>query len=191
MSKQNDKSITTSDATTNKKKRESMISSTEKYENYRTQFQRLKRAMANEFYLEAIVIEYAIMEDRVESILSYEGNEIIPQNESTHISIMRKINRIVTLAQQKNSLIGRYFAINLKNKINLMEEMKKWIDNRTPIKRDSVCRNNIIHHLLEIITTTEDLGEIAEKGNILCRDLTNRANNYKRMVERRKAKQEK
>ncbi len=191
MSKQSNNNNTQNDMTINNPNGEYTIDKMEKYKNYRTQFQRLKRAMSNEFYLEAIVIEYAIMEDRVESILSYEGNKIIPRNERENISIMKKINRIVTLAQQKNSLIGRYFAINLKNKINLMEEMKKWIDNRTPVKRNSVCRNNIIHHLLEIITTTEDLGEIAEKGNILCRDLTNRANNYKRMVERKKAKQEK
>jgi hypothetical protein len=39
----------------------------QKYENYKEQMNRLKKAMANAFYLEALFIEYAIMEDRTES----------------------------------------------------------------------------------------------------------------------------
>jgi hypothetical protein len=83
----------------------------------------------------------------------------------------------------------RYFSPDIPNKINLLDEMKEWIDNRTSTIRNSVCRNNIIHHLLEIVLTTDDLKEIAERGNVLCRDLSNRANNYKRMVERHKPKE--
>ncbi len=96
---------------------------------------------------------------------------------------------IKNLAQQENSLMKRYFSPDIPNKINLLDEMKEWIDNRTSTIRNSVCRNNIIHHLLEIVLTTDDLKEIAERGNVLCRDLSNRANNYKRMVERHKPKE--
>lgn len=39
----------------------------QKYLNYKEQMGRLKKAIANSFYLEAIFIEYAIIEDRLES----------------------------------------------------------------------------------------------------------------------------
>ena len=45
----------------------------QKYENYKEQFKRLNRALANGFNLEAVFIEYAIMEDRTESILRHAG----------------------------------------------------------------------------------------------------------------------
>ena len=43
----------------------------QKYENYKEQFKRLNRALTNGFNLEALFIEYAIMEDRTESILRH------------------------------------------------------------------------------------------------------------------------
>ena len=42
-----------------------------KYENYREQFKRLNSALHSGFNLEAMFIEYAIMEDRTESILRH------------------------------------------------------------------------------------------------------------------------
>lgn len=159
------------------------ITNMEKYKNYKTQLQRLKRAMDSKFYLEAIVIEYAIMEDRMKSILSHEGNENIPWK------ISEKINRIKRHSKQ-NILIGRYFANDLKGKRNLLDEIVTWLNNNYNVSNNSVCRNSIIHNLLGIITTTDKLCEMAKQGKILCKDLCNRANCYKRMLERRNAKQE-
>ena len=45
----------------------------QKYNNYREQFKRLDRSLKNEFYLEALFIEYAIIEDRTESVLKHAG----------------------------------------------------------------------------------------------------------------------
>ena len=50
---------------------ENGISGQLKYENYREQFKRLNKAIANGFNLEAIFIEYMIMEDRTESVLRH------------------------------------------------------------------------------------------------------------------------
>ena len=49
------------------------ITGQEKYYNYKEQFERLNKALKNEFYLEAIFIEYAILEDRTESVLRHAG----------------------------------------------------------------------------------------------------------------------
>ncbi len=45
----------------------------QKYENYREQMGRLKRAIREHFYLEAIFIEYAILEDRLEAVFRHAG----------------------------------------------------------------------------------------------------------------------
>ena len=45
----------------------------QKYHNYQNQFSRLDKALKAEFYLEAIFIAYAIIEDRTESILRHTG----------------------------------------------------------------------------------------------------------------------
>ena len=43
----------------------------QKYENYRDMNVRLKRALKGGFYLEAVFIEYGIIEDRLDSVLRY------------------------------------------------------------------------------------------------------------------------
>lgn len=46
-----------------------VIDNRQKYFNYKTQMVRLKKAISSEYYLEALFIEYAIIEDRTEAIL--------------------------------------------------------------------------------------------------------------------------
>ena len=49
------------------------LSGQEKYFNYKNNFDRLKASLEHQFYLEAIFIEYAILEDRTESVLHHAG----------------------------------------------------------------------------------------------------------------------
>ena len=148
---------------------QSVPSNIQKQLNYREQFKRLDKALNNNFYLEALFIEYAIMEDRTESILRYEGNEI-KVKEGSFISINRKLDKIKKIAEQRKSLPERYFSDNL------IECIQLWKDER----------NRMIHALMKQSLTTEELTELALEGKILCRQLCNKANNYKRAVERRK-----
>ena len=80
----------------------------QKYENYKEQFKRLKKAFDYKFYMEAIFIQYAIMEDRTDAILRYESNEIKPKNEREFISITRKLNRVRKIAEQNKSFRTRH-----------------------------------------------------------------------------------
>ena len=139
----------------------------QKYENYKEQMNRLKKAMANAFYLEALFIEYAIMEDRAEAILRYEGNEINAKN--GFVSIDKKLNKIIKIAEQKRSLPNKYFSDDLIGRIAAWKEE----------------RNRLIHALMKQSLTTEELRGLAETGQTLIRELCNRANNYKRAVARR------
>lgn len=56
--------------------KDSVSENMQKHFNYKEQFKRLKKAIDNNFYLEAVFIEYAIVEDRAESILLYEDKAL-------------------------------------------------------------------------------------------------------------------
>ena len=144
----------------------------QKYENYKEQFKRLKKAFNYKFYMEAIFIEYAMMEDRVEAILRYEGNEIKPKNEKEFISIGRKLNKIKKISEQNKSLPQKYFADGIA------DEISGWI----------AKRNALIHALLKKELTTDEVEAFALEGKVLTRTLCNKAKNYKSAIERRKAK---
>ena len=77
--------------------KENLISNKQKQLNYQEQFKRLDRALKQKFYLEAMFIEYAIMEDRCDSILGYENNQIKSKN---FVSIDRKLDKIKKIAEQ-------------------------------------------------------------------------------------------
>ena len=111
-------------------------------------------------------IAYAIMEDRTESILSYEGNEI---NSDRFVSINRKLKKIKQLAERNNSLPERYFSDTL------IDEILEWKEER----------NSLMHALMKQSLTTEDLKIVALKGKDLARKLANKATSYRRAVERR------
>ena len=148
------------------------INNMQKYKNYKEQFKRLKKAFDYEFYMEAIFIEYAIMEDRTEAILRYEGNEIKPKNEQEFITITRKLNKIATITRQNKSLAQRYFSDGI------IENTLSWVKQR----------NGLNHALLKKELTTNDIEAYALEGKHLARTLCNKANNYKKAIERRKAK---
>ena len=147
--------------------KENLFSNKQKQLNYQEQFKRLDRALKQKFYLEAMFIEYAIMEDRCDSILGYEGNQI---NSKNFVSIDRKIDKIKKIAEHKKSLPNRYLSDEL------IDIIKGWKEKR----------NGLIHALLKKELTTEGLETVALEGYALARQLCNKAGNYKRAVERRK-----
>ena len=149
-----------------------VIDNMQKYENYREQFKRLNKAFDYKFYMEAIFIEYAIMEDRAEAILRYEGNEIRPKNEHEFISITRKLSKIEKIAEQKKSLPEKYFSDGI------VKNISEWVKQR----------NSLIHALLKKELTTEDVEIFALEGKRLARELSNKAKNYKSAVARKEAK---
>ena len=118
-----------------------------KYGNYKEQMGRLKKAMANRFLLEALFIEYAVIEDRTESILRHAG----VFNPEKHDTLARKLNRISEIARGKKSLLGKYITVET------VEEIKAWKDER----------NRLIHALLKQDLTTEELEQIANEGQRL------------------------
>ena len=143
----------------------------QKHENYREQFVRLKKALASEFYLEAIFIEYTIIEDRTESILRHAGkwDAYLKKRGRYQVTLDSKITYIQDFAREKKSLAHRYFYDSL------LDEIIVWKDER----------NRLIHALLKQTLTTEEVSEIAHTGERLTKEIRTRATNFSRTIERK------
>lgn len=133
-----------------------------KYENYKEQMKRLKAAMANRFYLEAIFIEYAILEDRLESALRHSG-KWHPKPDQ-HTSIDKKVKLLLKQAEEKKSLAQKYFQPEM------MQEILDWKNRRNPL----------MHSLMKQQLHTEDLAKLANEGLILVRQISNKVGLFNR-----------
>ncbi len=142
----------------------------QKYENYKEQFKRLNKAMNNQFYLEAMFISYAIMEDRTESILRHAGawDQYLKSRKGRGPTIDSKIKKIMKLAEQKKSLPNRFFSDDL------LENILAWKEER----------NRMIHALMKQSLTTEMLESLAVQGKEYARILTNRSGSFRRVMEK-------
>lgn len=145
----------------------------QKYENYRIQMGRLNKALTNQFYLEAIFIEYAMMEDRLESILRHSGKW--NPKPDTFVSLDSKRKKVAKLAEEKKSLAHKYFPPELTDSI------ENWKNER----------NRMIHALMKQSLHTGDLRAIAEDGHSIVKTLCGKVTLYTRALERRTEKKEK
>lgn len=147
-----------------------IVDNMQKYENYKEQSKRLNRAISAGFYLEALFIEFAIIEDRADSILLFENNSI---KSDRFVSIDRKLKTIKKIAEQKKSLPNRYFSDDLIDRILLFKDE----------------RNRMIHALMRQQLTTEELRDLALLGKELETTLCRRSTNYRRAVENAKKRE--
>lgn len=152
---------------------EQITNNMQKYANYREQMGRLKKAIDNQFYLESIFIEYAILEDRLESILRHSGKWA--PKPGTFVSIDTKRKRVAKLAEEKTSLAHKYFSAALT------DDIEAWSRNR----------NQLIHALMKQSLHTEDLRNLAVQGQELVKTLCAKTTLYNRALERRLKKEEK
>ena len=144
-------------------------------------FDRCESAIQNQFYLEAILLEYAAMESRLEAMLGILG---APCNKNLKAEQRAKVNiskRIECLKKARTNS-----PIFEKTKLPLdfffkKSELSKWID----------ARNRYIHGLykgeLEYSRRMAGAKDVAESGLGLCRMLYNEA---KRLNRLRKSKPE-
>ena len=149
-----------------------VITGQQKYLNYREQFKRLNKALANGFNLEAMFIEYAIMEDRTESVLHHAGqwDAYLKSRKGREANIDSKIKYIKKRAESRKDVLHRYFADDL------LDEILKWKDER----------NRLIHALLKQELEHDEIHQLAEHGNELVKQLRNKAGNYNRMIDKQK-----
>ena len=155
---------------------DSVATNVQKYENDREQFTRLKKALDSKFFLEAIFIEYTIIEDRTESILRHAGKweAYIKKRGGREATLNSKVTYINGQVASGDKIFKKYFSDNLLSNILEWKEM----------------RNQLIHALLKQSLTTEYLADIAYKGSELTRLLRNRTNSFNKAVERKNKQQD-
>ena len=141
-----------------------------KYENYREQFKRLNRALTNGFYLEAMFIEYALMEDRTESVLRHADRweAYLQSKRGRTPTLDSKVRTIQKAAEQKKTLLSRYFSDDL------LQQILDW-------KED---RNRLIHALLKQQFAHDEIRLLAERGNALAKALRTRSGNFSRAADK-------
>lgn len=140
----------------------------QKYYNYKEQMGRLTKALNAHFYLEAVFIEYAIMEDRLQSFLTAAG-VFHPEK---HKNIGKKISRIRELIRNPKHPLNRYITEEQ------LDQITAWKDKRNPL----------IHALMKQSMTTESLAELAEEGREIAKVLNSKTTSYRRYMERQAEK---
>lgn len=145
-----------------------------KYENYREQFKRLNKALANGFNLEAMFIEYAIMEDRTESVLCHADlwDAYIKSRKGREPNIDSKIKYIKKRAENQKDLLHKYFSDDF------LDQILVWKNNR----------NRLIHALLKQELEHNEVSKLAEQGNELIKLLRSRSGSYNRAIDKKNAK---
>ena len=139
-----------------------------KYENYKEQMKRLKAAMTSQFYLEAIFIEYAILEGRLESALRHSG-KWHPKPDQ-HTSIDRKVKLFMAQAEERNSFAQKYFQAEM------MQEILDWKNRRNPL----------IHSLMKQQLHTEDLEVLATDGIAIVKRVSGKVSLFNKALERKR-----
>ena len=149
---------------------ETQIDNQQKYANYKEQFKRLNRALAGGFHLEAMFIEYAIIEDRTESILRHADlwDAYLKKQDGRDPTITSKIRYIQKRATNRKHILNKYFSDDL------LDRILSWKDER----------NRLIHALLLQQLTHNEVRDLAMQGNELTRTLRSRSGALNRAIEK-------
>lgn len=139
-----------------------------KYNNYKEQMGRLTKAINAHFYLEAVFIEYAVMEDRLQSFLVTSG----VFNPEKHQNIGKKISKIRDLIREKKHPLNRYITAEQ------LDQITAWKDKRNPL----------IHALMKQSMTTESIAELADEGRDIIKTLNSKSSSYRKYTERQERK---
>ena len=138
----------------------------EKHARYRSQFERLDLAMENKFYLEAIFIEYAILEDKAWSALKHAEYDGCEKTDG----LERKLDSVKAL-RKSTDLAAKYFSPQL------IGDVKCW-------KND---RNKLVHNLMETELDTRKLRGLAVRGRKLVDTFGSKVSQFNRALGRRKS----
>ena len=125
---------------------------------YRDLSTKLKKAIENTFYYEAVFIEYAIIEDRMESLMRH---GLIPYHDEFGyvLSLDKKLKAIKHSRLLKDDYIAKHLTSEL------LESIDSWR------KR----RNKVIHELISANYDNENIKALALKGQDIVRILNNKS----------------
>ena len=128
-----------------------------KNQTYRELMEDLKLAVEKEFYYEAIFIEYAIFEDRTESLIRH--SKIEHNLSDKEFTLHNKIKVMKYSSEFKS------FYCNKHEILKLLNDVDNWRDKR----------NKLIHDLVNTELTYDDIKKIAINGYELVNKLNNKS----------------
>ena len=132
-----------------------MITNEEKRETYIGLKTRLKKALVSGFWLEACMIEYAIIEDRTASILLHGGIT----DKVWEKKLSNKLNSIEHQIGKKHPIISK------KVSVETIREIREWKDQR----------NEAVHRACITVYDENAFRSIAENGKMLMDKISNDA----------------
>lgn len=141
-----------------------VINSEQKYETYKMLMGRLKVAIHEEFWYEAIFLEYAMLEDRLHSVIIHGG-------ETTNNRMIDNIKKVRKMIEKKKSGIEKYFDGEILSEVN------HWRDKR----------NGLVHSLATKEYDNDQVKKVAQDGYDVIKRFSNKTTNYRRYLERRAA----
>lgn len=145
-----------------------MSKNIEKYEIYKIMKVQLKKSLTSGFYYQAIFIEYAILEDRANSVLRH-AHLNTENNKGEDLSISRKLNKLKSCKPFSDS------SIRKKLPIEFIEEITAW-------KKQ---RDDLIHTLAKIKYDDESVRETALCGKELIDKFDNTVKRLNKILDNR------
>lgn len=142
-----------------------MSGNIEKQQRYIELKKRLTKALRGEFWFEACMIEYAIIEDRTASILFHSGVCNDPYKPSKKLS--NKLNSIEYQIGKGHKILSKKFEKELINSI------RKWKDNR----------NDLVHRAC-LLYDEANAKEVALEGDKLVKSISNASARVTRYANR-------
>lgn len=140
----------------------------EKQNQYAILMSKLKKATYNEFYYEAIFIEYAILEDRTESILRH-ANINYKNNKGYSLKLSEKLNKIKSRKEFQDKYIQKHITQDLITKI------VEWKNER----------DKLIHCLVKNSFDLESLKNIALDGECLVKRFASKSQLVNKYLEKK------
>ncbi len=141
----------------------------EKRDKYALLMSKLKKATDYEYYYEAIFIEYAILEDRFESLLKHAGLKYKKDN-GTNINLESKIKKIET-----NKIFQDKYVKKHINDI-LINNIRNWKNSR----------NKMIHDLVNIKYDDEKIKAIALEGECIVKRFASKTTLVNKHIDKSK-----
>ena len=143
-----------------------MITDTQKQENYVKLKIKLKKAINGQFWFEACMIQYAIIEDRTSSILHHSG--VCKDAYSSSKKLSNKLNSIEHQIGKEHPIISKKVSLETINKIREWKEL----------------RNDIVHRSCIRVYDENEIEQIALVGNQIVNLICNESQKVSRLANK-------
>ena len=121
-----------------------------KKEKYAILMSKLKKATDNEYYYEAIFIEYAIFEDRTESLLKHAGKKFQEKN-GNPFKISKNLKKIKSEKEFQATYIRKHITEEL------IEKIYEW----------KMERDQLMHNIINLQYKNDEIKMLALNGECL------------------------